>query len=74
MQVTKTVRLAAGAPSIEEAISTVLARAAETTRGITSFRVVEVNGSVDEAGVPAEYQVTLDVTFVVKDIATMHGA
>ncbi len=73
MQVTKTVRLAAGAGSVEEAITTALARAAETTSGITSFKVVEVAGRVDASGVPAEYQVTIDVSFVVKDIAEAHG-
>lgn len=73
MQVTKTIRLAAGAPTVEEAIATALARAAETTQGIRSFRIVEMGGSVDDAGVPAEYQVTIDITFVVKDIAEIHG-
>jgi flavin-binding protein dodecin len=70
--VTKTIRLAAGGLSIDEAISTALARAAATTRGITSFKVVEVAGVVDDAGVPSEYQVTLDVTFVVKETAQAH--
>ncbi len=73
MQVKKTVRLSAGAPTIEEAVSTVLARAAETTRGIKSFRIVEVGGTVDEAGVPSEFQVTLDVTFVVREFVADHG-
>jgi flavin-binding protein dodecin len=73
MQVTKTVRLAAGAETVEEAITTALARAAESTRGITSFKVVEVGGRVDDSGVPAEYQVTIDVSFIVKDIAETHG-
>ena len=72
MQVTKTVRLAAGAGTVEEAITTALARAAETTSGIISFKVVEVAGRVDPSGVPAEYQVTIDVSFVVKDIAEAH--
>ncbi len=72
MQVTKTVRLAGGAPTIEEAVSTVLARAAVTTRGITSFQIVEVGGDVDEAGVPSQFHVTLDLTFVIKDTAPGH--
>ncbi len=72
MQVTKTVRLSGGAPTIEEAVSTVLARAAVTTRGITSFRIVEVGGDVDDSGVPSQFHVTLDVTFVVKDTASGH--
>lgn len=67
MQVTKTVRLAAGGATIEEAITTILARAVATTRGVESFKIVEVAGSVDSAGVPSEYQVTIDVTFVVKE-------
>jgi len=67
MQVTKTVRLASGGHSIEEAITTALARAGTTTQGIQSFKIVEVSGSVDDAGVPSEYQVTIDVTFVVKE-------
>ena len=73
MQVTKTVRLSSGAPTIEEAVSTVLARAAETTRGIRSFRIVEVAGTVDESGVPSEFQVTLDITFVVREPVADHG-
>ena len=72
MQVTKTVRLSGGAQTIEEAVSTVLARAAVTTRGITSFQIVEVGGAVDDAGVPSQFHVTLDVTFVVKDTTTGH--
>jgi len=72
MQVTKTVRLAAGGGSIDEAISTALARASATTTGITSFKIVEVGGAVDEAGVPCEYQVTLDITFVVKETPLGH--
>lgn len=67
MQVTKTVRLTAGGDTIEEAISTALARAGMTTQGIESFKIVEVSGVVDEAGVPSEYQVTIDVTFVVME-------
>ena len=73
MQVTKTVRLGAGAPTIEEAVTTVLARAAETTRGIQAFKIVEVTGSVDASGVPEEFQVTLDISFVVRDPIADHG-
>ena len=73
MQVTKTVRLSAGGPTIEEAVATVLARAAETTRGIESFKIVEVGGKVDSAGVPSEFDVTLDITFVVREPVADHG-
>ena len=67
MQVTKTVRLTAGGATIEEAVSTALARAGMTTEGIETFKIIEVAGAVDDAGVPSEYQVTIDVTFVVKE-------
>lgn len=72
MQVTKTVRLTAGARTIEEAITNALARAAATTEGIQGFRIVEVAGTVDESGVPDEYEVTVDVTFVVRETPLGH--
>ncbi len=72
MQVTKTVRLTAGARTIEEAITTALARAAETTEGILSFKIIEVSGKVDDSGVPAEFHVTVDVTFTVRESAVRH--
>ncbi len=70
--ITKTVRLSGGSPgSIEDAVRTVLARAATTIDEITEFAVVSVRGSVDESGVPTEFSVTLDVTFAVKE--SVHG-
>lgn len=66
--VTKTVRLTGTADtSIEDAITTVLARAAATIDRIATFRVVEISGQVDEAGVPTDYRVTLDITFEVRE-------
>lgn len=71
--VTKTVRLSgSSATSIEEAISAVVGRAASTLEDLQSFRIVEVGGTVDASGVPAEYTVTLDITFVVKESAVEH--
>ncbi len=70
--ITKTVRLSGGsARSIEDAVRTVLARAATTIDEITEFTVVSVRGSVDDSGVPTEFVVTLDVTFSVKE--SIHG-
>ncbi len=67
-RVTKTVRLTGTAgTSIEDAIATVLARAAATIDRIAAFRVVEISGAVDEAGVPTDYRVTLDITFAVRE-------
>lgn len=66
--VTKTVRLSGGSErSIEDAISTVLARAATSLEDIATFEVVTVGGSVGSSGVPASYDVTLDITFNVRE-------
>lgn len=71
-RISKTIRLSGGSPdSIEDAIATVLARAALTITDIVRFEVVSITGAVDAAGAPAEYEVTLDVTFGVKE--TVHG-
>ena len=47
-----------------------LGRAAETLSEIQSFKVVEVGGTVDSSGAPADYTVTLDITFVVRESTT----
>ncbi len=70
--ITKTIRLSGGSDrSIEDAVSTVLGRAALTISGILSFDIVKVGGSVSDSGVPAEYAVTLDITFTVRE--SLHG-
>ncbi len=72
--VTKTVRLNGGSSrSIEDAISTVLGRAAETIRDIQTFDVVKFGGTVAEDGTPQHFEVTLDITFGVKDSGHLHG-
>ncbi len=66
--VTKTLRLSGGSErSIEDAISTVLARAATSIEDLVTFDIVRVGGTVDSSGVPASYEVTLDITFGVRD-------
>ncbi|MCP3976093.1 MAG: dodecin domain-containing protein [bacterium] len=66
--VTKTLRLSGGSErSIEDAISTVLARAATSIEDLSTFEIVRVGGTVDGSGVPATYEVTLDITFGVRD-------
>ncbi|HJU81889.1 MAG TPA: dodecin family protein [Acidimicrobiia bacterium] len=68
MTIEKTVRLSGGSSdSIEDAIRTVLARAAVTIRDISRFQVVQVSGQVDSAGVPTDFAVTLDITFQVRE-------
>lgn len=66
--ITKTVRLTGSSPiSIEDAIRTVLARAATTIEEIVGFTVVDVGGEVDSVGIPTEFSVTLNLSFRVKE-------
>lgn len=68
MTISKTIRLSGGSSdSIEDAIRTVLARAAVTIRDIQQFKVVKVGGKVDNAGVPTDFEVTLDIVFTVRE-------
>jgi len=71
--ITKTIRLSGTADgSIEDAVRTVLARAASTISDIHQFRIVEVGGEVDSSGAPTVFSVTLDITFGIKDVVE-HG-
>ncbi len=73
-QVTKDVRVSGGSEhSIEDAISTVLGRAAVTIEDIHSFEVVSLGGTVSDDGTPSSYDVTLDIRFAVRDAAQIHG-
>ncbi|HEX9866888.1 MAG TPA: dodecin family protein [Acidimicrobiia bacterium] len=71
--ITKTIRLSGQAgDSIEDAVRTVLARAAATISDIQSFRIVEVGGKVDDSGAPTSFTVTVDITFGIKETVD-HG-
>lgn len=71
--ITKTVTLSGSSTdSIEDAVRTVLARAALTIEGIERFDLVNVWGEVDPSGVPSLFTVTLDITFVVRE-SVSHG-
>ena len=66
--ITKTIRLSGMAGgAIEDAVRTVLARAASTISDIQKFEIVKVGGVVDDAGAPTLFSVTLDITFGIKD-------
>ena len=66
--ITKTIRLSGKAGgSIEDAVRTVLARAASTISDIHRFEIVKVGGEVDSSGAPTAFSVTLDITFGIKD-------
>lgn len=72
-QIIKTVRLTGSSPaSIEDAVRTVLARAATTISDITRWEMVRAGGHVDESGVPTEFEVTIDITFAIRD-SVDHG-
>ncbi len=67
--ITKTIRLSGEAEgSIEDAVRTVLARAASTISDIHHFEIVDVGGEVDSSGAPTVFTVTLDITFGIKDV------
>ena len=71
--ITKTIRLSGKAgESIEDAVRTVLARAATTISDIQKFEIVKVGGEVDASGAPSLFTVTLDITFGIKD-SVEHG-
>lgn len=71
--ITKTIRLSGQAgESIEDAVRTVLARAASTVSDIQKFEIVKVGGKVDDSGAPTLFTVTLDITFGIKDTVD-HG-
>jgi flavin-binding protein dodecin len=71
--ITKTIRLSGHAEgSIEDAVRTVLARAASTISDIQGFKVVKVGGKVDDSGAPTVFSVTLDISFGIKDTVE-HG-
>lgn len=73
MQITKTVRLTGSSPhSMEDAVRTVLARAATTISDITRWDMVRAGGRVDDSGAPTEFEVTVDVTFGIRD-SVEHG-
>ena len=66
--ITKTVTLSGGsATSYEDAIRTVLSRAAESISDITRFTVTAMSGTVDSSGIPSNFDVTLEIAFEVKD-------
>lgn len=72
-QITKTVRLTGSSPdSMEDAVRTVLARAATTIADITRWDMVRSGGRVDDSGVPTEFEVTVDITFGIRD-SVEHG-
>jgi flavin-binding protein dodecin len=73
IQITKTVRLTGSSPdSIEDAVRTVLARAAATIADIERWDMVRAGGRVDDSGVPTEFEVTVDITFAIRD-SVEHG-
>lgn len=50
----------------------VLARAAATIADIERWDMVRAGGRVDDSGVPTEFEVTVDITFAIRD-SVEHG-
>jgi flavin-binding protein dodecin len=65
--VEKTIELTAtSSSSIEEAVNVAVARAAVTIQNIRRFRVKEIRGVI-ENGTVTQWQVTIDLSFVVAE-------
>jgi flavin-binding protein dodecin len=65
--VEKTIELTAtSSSSIEEAVNVAVARAAVTIQNIRRFRVKEIRGVI-ENGAVTQWQVTIDLSFVVAE-------
>lgn len=63
----KTMELVGSSPtSIEDAVGTALARAAETVRNLRWFEIVETRGMIDEGQV-GHWQVTMKVGFTLEE-------
>ena len=65
MTVFKTIDLTATGSSIEEAVEEAVRRAGLTLRGVRSFEVDRVEGTVDDGEI--SYRVHVRVSFVVKE-------
>jgi flavin-binding protein dodecin len=65
MSVEKSIDLTATGASIEEAISEAIHRASLTLRGLTSFEVERIEGTVEDGDVA--YRVHVKVSFVIKE-------
>ncbi|MDQ3876852.1 MAG: dodecin family protein [Actinomycetota bacterium] len=65
MSVEKSIDLVATASSIEDAVSQAVGRAGLTIRGIRSFEVVKIEGTVDSDEL--EFRVLVRIWFVVKE-------
>lgn len=65
MSVEKSIDLVATASTIEDAVSQAVSRASLTIRGIRSFEVVNIEGTVD--GDELEFRVLVRIWFIVKE-------
>ncbi|MFN2593296.1 MAG: dodecin family protein [Actinomycetota bacterium] len=65
MSVEKSIDLAATGPTIEDAVAQAVGRAGLTIRGIKSFEVVDIEGTVDSDEL--QYRVLVRIWFVVKE-------
>ena len=66
MSVEKSIDLAATASNIEDAVAQAVSRASLTIRGIKSFEVVNIEGTVGDSD-ELEFRVLVRVWFIVKE-------
>ena len=65
MSVEKSIDLTATGPTIEEAVAEAIHRASLTVKGLTTFEVERIEGSID--GGEVTYKVLVRVSFVIKE-------
>jgi flavin-binding protein dodecin len=65
MAVEKSIDLTASAPSIEQAVTEAVHRASLTVRGLTSFELEKVEGTLEDGEIT--YRVWVRIWFVVKE-------
>jgi dodecin len=65
MSVEKSIDLTATGPTVEDAVAAAIGRAGLTVRGLTSFEIERVEGTIDEGNIL--YKVHLRLSFVIKE-------
>ena len=65
MSVEKSIDLTATGPTIEEAVAEAVHRASLTVKGLTTFEIERIEGSID--GGELTYKVRIRVSFVIKE-------
>lgn len=65
MSVEKSIDLTATGPTVEEAVAAAVDRAGLTVRGLTSFEIERIEGTIEDGDIV--YKVHLRLSFVIKE-------